>query len=745
MNTQRKGLALFSILIILSILLAACQPGTTPTPERIVETVVVTQMVQGTPVEVVVTPTPGEMAAETEAPTTGILEADGMVACLPLPELPEEQASSGSAHLAKFTNQQSQEQPAKPEEKLRSENEAFYGNRNDAALQQGDKIYSVGVFADVTSLNFFQANGPDNTIWNAYMLPPPLQMYTLSDVYFTWIPMAAAVADPDPLQQEGDFWVVEIPLRQDITWSDGEPFTAADVAFTANTSLKFGLFAGNWGQWYDGNFLDHVEAVDDYTVKYYYHTKPGLARHEFGVLEAPILAEHYWAPVAAEAAAPIDALPADASEEELTAAQTEATENLFAHVPDGEPTAGAFQLNRWEPGAFLDTSANPDFFAQGITVENWENGAFRTSEGITVGEPQGDPSLVYEIGPFASATVYTIYGSQDAAILALKNGEVDFVLNSLGLQRGLADQIRNDPNLTVMDNSTNSFRYLSFNNRRRPMNDCAFRQAVAALIDKEFVSQTILQGAASPFYTYVSSGNQQWYFDDVPKIGQAMDRQQRLDLAIAILEQAGYSWENDEKPTFDTTGNSVVPGGRLIMPDGTPVPPLELWAPSAGYDPLRSTFAIWIESWLNEVGIPVTAQLAGFNILIPRIFSEQDFDMYILGWSLDIFPTSLRDFFSEEQAAPGGNNAGGYVNQEFEDLSVQLLQCETQEACREIADQIQLMLATETPYVVLFETGIIEAYRSDLLTYPYTEQLSGLQYTHIGGQLPGLQGLVKVE
>jgi peptide/nickel transport system substrate-binding protein len=43
------------------------------------------------------------------------------------------------------------------------------------------------------------------------------------------------------------------------------------------------------------------------------------------------------------------------------------------------------------------------------------------------------------------------------------------------------------------------------------------------------------------------------------------------------------------------------------------------------------------------------------------------------------------------------------------------------------------MLSTEVPYVVLFDTGIIEPYRSASVEYPYTQVLSGLQYMHQGG------------
>jgi ABC-type transport system substrate-binding protein len=372
----------------------------------------------------------------------------------------------------------------------------------------------------------------------------------------------------------------------------------------------------------------------------------------------------------------------------------------------------------------------------GLTVQQWSNGAYSDSEGLTVGEPEGDVETEYTVGPNVDSIVYTYYGSQDAAILAMKNGEVDYVINPLGLQRGLAEQMVTDPNLKVLENSVNGFRYMSFNNRRRPMNDCAFRQAVAVLIDKEFVTGTILQGVAFPLYTFVPEANTAWYFDDVPKLGQGLTREERTNLAVAILEQAGFTWEGDVKPTWDPENRQVTQAGQLLMPDGVPVPELNIPAPSLGYDPLRSTFAIWIETWLNEFGIPATAQLAGFNVIVPIIFTEQDFDMYLLGWSLSLFPDFLRDFFSEEQAVLDGNNAGGYINQEFEELSEGILTCETFETCKEFSDQIQLLLATELPYVLLFDTGIIEGYRQASLELPYEETLSGLQYAHqYGGEL----------
>jgi peptide/nickel transport system substrate-binding protein len=391
----------------------------------------------------------------------------------------------------------------------------------------------------------------------------------------------------------------------------------------------------------------------------------------------------------------------------LAAAQAEAQDILFAIQPDGEPLAGAFTFGKWEAGAFLENAANAGYFLANTTNEQWPGGGYRDSTGFTDGDTTGDPTLTVNVGPFVDNVIYTVYADQNSAILALQSGAVDFVLNSLGLQRGLVQAIEGDTNLSVITNPTNGFRYMSFNNRRRPMNDCSFRQAVAVLIDKEFVTQTILQNVAYPVYTFIPEGNGAWYFADTPKLGQGLTREQRVNLAVQILEGAGYTWENDQKPVWDADNRQVVPAGRLIMPDGTAVPDLTLLAPSPGYDPLRSTFAVWIESWLKEAGIPVTANLQGFNVLVTEIFTDQDFDMYILGWSLGIFPSFLRDFFSEEQAAMDGNNAGGYINPEFETLSQDILTCESIDACKEIANNIQVLLGTEVPYVLLFDTGII--------------------------------------
>ena len=71
-------------------------------------------------------------------------------------------------------------------------------------------------------------------------------------------------ADGDP-KYSADFMSLTVPLRKGVAWSDGEPFTAADVVYTIETIMANKGFNAN------SFFVDNVAkvtAVDEYTVKF---------------------------------------------------------------------------------------------------------------------------------------------------------------------------------------------------------------------------------------------------------------------------------------------------------------------------------------------------------------------------------------------------------------------------------------------------------------------------------------------
>jgi len=523
--------------------------------------------------------------------------------------------------------------------------------------------------------------------------------------------------------------VVEQELNPDIEWSDGTPVTAEDFVFTVNTVHELEL-GGNWLSAYpkatkDATGIETVEALDDQLVRIVFNKRPGLAiwPHAVGV-DGPWMPAHFWKP---------------------KVSGVKDAKSLYALNGAGDPSAGPVVFDSREEGAFARNVANERFAASGETVTLHETGAVEVGD-ETYGEGEtGQPVVDYTYGPYFESQTFSLYGSQDAAVLALRQGKVDFLLNPLGMQRGLQDQVVADQELRAVVNPTYGFRYLAFNLRKPPMNDKAFRQALATIIDREFMANSVLQNVAFPLYTMMPEGNAAW-FDEaqaeaIKEKYTAKDTAERLEKAVRLLKDAGWRWSKE--PTYNADEGFVQAGAGLRMPNGRPVPTLEILAPPAGYDPLRATYAIWIERWARELGIPARANPTGFNIIVDKVFTtppdKPTFDMYILGWSLGnpAMPTFYESFWHSrhDTATTGGNNAPGFRNARYDRLADRFLAARDEGEAKQIVWQMEEILAEELPYVVLFDTPILEFYRTASLNYPFDKTLGGIQFLNA---MPGL-------
>ncbi len=570
------------------------------------------------------------------------------------------------------------------------------------------------------SLNIWDYLGPNATVWTGYVMGPRIAgLYSYSDVRFDWIP--ALAADLPDLEQVGNEWVYTVKLRTDVTWSDGTKFSADDVVWTMNTVRKlivdYGL-GGNWASYVDPDYFVKAEKIDDFTVKIYFK-EPSLAKANFGTLMMPILQKKYWEPKVEAALKTGNPL-----------------QTIYNYDVSDEPILGAFLLKKWEKGAFIEVNARKDYFDTGSVLTLYKNDAVSIKNPNTgfewsgYGEPKGEKQLELVTGPYVDSIIYRMYLNRAAAITALINGDVSFIFNPLGLQKGEADQLAKVANVKLISNSVNGFRYMCFNMRRFPMNIKEFRQAIAALIDREFLTSRVLGGQAFPQYGVVPSGNVFWYNPNVEKLspGYGMSSGDRRKLAIDLLKQAGFKWVVEPK----IEGNNVVRQGRgLIAPNGQRIDQIELLAPGAGYDPMRATIALYVERWANEIGIPIKANLVDFNLIVQRVFDEPfNFDIYMLGWSLGYYPDHVADFFHSKRAGVGDFNAAGYNNPEFDKLADQFLAASDIDKARELSFKLQEILAQDLPYVVIFDTPVTEAFRTDQIIFPYEKTLSGLQYVN---------------
>ena len=571
--------------------------------------------------------------------------------------------------------------------------------------------YTLGIFQDVTTDNLWNSfDTAGNTVWNSYLLnPTTCAMYAIT---YPGIELQADMAASDEIpaaEQDGDNWVAEVTLRDDLTWSDGEAITAEDVAFTWQTAVDFQLTA-NWQDFVDSDVVTAVEAVDDTTVRVTFNAQPGLAQWGPGTNVAlmAVMPEHFWGPVVDSAA------DADDPRTELISASGE-----------GAPGCGPTVFDERQEGSFAATTRNENYYDEGAEFTS------------------GDASWTQ--GPFADEFQYPLYGGQEAAVLALADGEVDLLLNPLGMQRGFQDQVAENSDLTAVVNATNGFRFMAFNHARAPMSDENFRNALTALIDKEFVTGNLLQGVAFPLYVILPEGNVAWYNEEeantlADEFGyRGMDQNTRRQTAIDILTEAGYSWETEPVVGDDGTFTG---GVGLIDPEGNPVPQLELVTPTASYDPLRATFGNYISGVAQEMGIPVVSIPTDFNKIVADVFATDpddptiytsDFDMFILGYSLGnaAFPTFHCSFF----CTGGDSNNTQYSSEEYDAAADRFNSAQSEEEAYEAMWEMERLIAQDKPHVPLFDTGILEFY-NNRIQFPFEETLSGYQF------LQGLTGSV---
>jgi ABC-type transport system substrate-binding protein len=617
--------------------------------------------------------------------------------------------------------------------------------------------YRIALFEDPVTTNYWNYLGPGSSVWTQYIVSGQAPaLYQLSDVTFQWVPyMAAEVTEP---VDNGDgTWTLTVPMAQNATWSDGEPLTANDFVFTFNACKDLKL-TQNWPNQCRPNGLEAtVEVVDDYTLEITFENQPpSLGNWQAGLSLAPILPEHYWADKAAEAYAfvegvvdpevahPDDCEAEDLSDEDKAAceewapvdeAYTNARRTLYEADATGAPTGGGYVTDKLELGAFAQRTANDSWYLKGAQITEYDDGtwAMTTADGTTFqlyGDAAGEATLDFEQGPYAPNVIFSIYGSQDAAFLALADGEVDYVLNPLGLSKGLQEQAEKGEGVESYVNADYGMYYLAFNMRKYPFSEPEFRQAVDAVMDKEFVTQNVLGGVVFPMYSTMPPGNGFWFNPEAeanPYIGWS--REDRVNEAVKVLKDAGWSW--DVEPAWDEDLQDVVPGEGITMPNGEPMQEVTILGPGPAYDPLRATFNQWTSEWMRELGMPVTSELTGFNTILGPVFVDSDFDMYILGWSLGnvAFPDYFESFWHSrnDTAVTGNSNTPGYNNPEYDALIDEFMSTSDLDRARELIFEAQLMLANDRPYIPLFYKQTIDLARDNLI-FPYTESLGGLEF-----------------
>jgi len=540
--------------------------------------------------------------------------------------------------------------------------------------------YRVGLLSGVTTANYWEYVGEQPTAWNAYVLGPTKPaLFAIDPVSNALIPEVAGSAPLLPTwDREG--WRARVDIGDDLSWSDGQPVTAADVAYTFETVRRLGL-GGGWADSYPEE-IENVVAESPTELRIEFASRPGLGLWPHGIGLAPIMPAHVWA----------------AQTEDIDTAA-----DLYGLDSDGDVSGGPLQIVTITD-TLIETVANPGYPEDGI------------------------PDVVY-----------SIFGDEATAIEALKTGAIDTVLDPNGLSDEGANALAGTPGVAIERSPANSVRYLGFNLTRDPMSKAQFRQSLALLLDRGWATETLVPDAAAA-YTMLSSANVSWF--DEEKAASISDLyaqtlEARVPTAISGLEGVGYAWET---PPAVVDG-SLIPGAGLTI-DGLPPAPLTILTPGDEYDPARPDYTSRIESTLEALGFDVRPVVTDFDTVVDLAFTVDDsgarqYDMYVLGWTLG--NPALPDYHRWLFAGDGVANSTGYASPEFEASLARFERAAAPDEAKDALWGMEQALAHDLPYLVLYHPSLIEGYRADRVRFEEHEVLGGIQ-----GRLGGLNDLTPV-
>ena len=531
-----------------------------------------------------------------------------------------------------------------------------------------ENTLTIAMQDDMPNLNYFDP--PTNTIWKAHVLKwmyEGLLSYTPDYIIYNSLAESYEIqSTPD----QGDVATVVVHLRHNVTFHDGVEMTSKDVVFSYQVLYWDSLYQSNlqclywadakWDRW-DGNGKSHigVEAVDDYTVKF--HLSEQYPLFFYVTLGLPIIPEHVWKNHLK------DANTGDSQDMQLDYEYGKDMSEADATIG-----TGPFKFVYWEPKSYAVIETYEGYWGKDISV-TWAGKEWPLY-------PKHVRRIVFKVIP-----------KLEDSITALEEGKCDYIARTIPPE--YYDDMRGDPRIGAEVNTENGFFYLAFNMRKAPMNDKAFRKAVAHCIDKDYIVDALLHGYGIKGTVPISITNPRYI--NTSAIPPEFD----LQKAKQILNQAGY---------VDANGD-----GWRDMPDGTPFK-LSILTPPSSYDYVRAVAGYKIAENLKTVGLNIKSVDTDFDTIVTKAFITADFDMYILGWAVGSFPeTYLYDFFHSSQASPAGYNSPGYSNPKVDQLLEQMMTEMDDEKRVKIIKDIQGILVDDLPYDVLYYKKNIEVYRQD--------------------------------
>ncbi|MFF5990799.1 ABC transporter substrate-binding protein [Prauserella flavalba] len=502
------------------------------------------------------------------------------------------------------------------------------------AQAQSGTVLRVALVQEIDHLNPFTASFASSTMigrfaWEFLTLPSAEDATPTGGVAESWN------TSPDKLT-----WTFTI--REGMTWSDGEPVTAKDAAFTFNRIMSDPKAAEANGSYVE-NF-ERVTAPDPRTLV----VEIKKPQASMTALDVPIVPEHIWSGI-----------------DDMADPKTDSVDVVGVG-------SGPFLISEYRPNEIVTLKANRHY---------WR------------GAPQIDELQ------------FVKFENADAAVAALRNGEVDFVNR---LTQAQFDSLKGEDGIETNQASGRRYRELLMNpgaeniegqaigDGHPALRDVRVRRAIAKAIDPQVLVDKVLGG-----YGELPGGLVPPIYSDFHYTPPAGKRY-TFDPAAAGRE-------------LDAAGYRKGPDGVRAGPDGRKLE-FRLTARSSEDYGLRASD--YIAGWLGDIGITVTKNLVSDNE-VDETTSSGHYDLALSGWGTNPDPDYIlgKQTCASLPAASGSSSSNAFFcDAAYDDLYARQAAELDKDKRAELVRQAQARYYEQAPSLVLDYDNVLEAYRSDRFT-----------------------------
>lgn len=306
--------------------------------------------------------------------------------------------------------------------------------------------------------------------------------------------------------------------------------------------------------------------------------------------------------------------------------------------------SGRYEFEKFEPKQFAQFKAN----------DEWFGGEIKTKKLITK------------------------FTTVDTLMQELQAGTVDIQLRVAAKEENEI-QLGEMGFVNVHPYQANSYGYMGFNLRDPRFAEKEVRQALTYGFNREAFIQIYYNGNATVCNTPISQVS--WaYTNDVNPYSYNPEK------AIEMLEAAGWVDTNGDG-TRDKDGQEL----QFVWDTYTDSRYVETMIPMLQAD------------W-KKIGVGVEANLMDFNTLVEKVYTERDFDLYNMAWSLTTDPGSNYSTFHSKFDEPDGNNSIGLRNPEIDALLEDGVVEFDQAKRTAIYQEFALKMNEELPYMFISQT-----------------------------------------